>query len=552
MKEVTDTIKSAKKQISGLLWPPKSAKHVFNKLLSTIITKFTESHDTVTKLAIGITDDDQFIEFAKHIYKALNSTSFKEKVEDDMLSISYYTVENFTPLNIISIDESKNFILSQEDINGDLTLSIPIETPKLKEYIDVAMHKGRKLFSRDGFIEEEVIQIMKSIFKNSTARKESLALKYIGNVNFKLSKASLDYKLLLTPELYSIISSIEEFIEKAKDLFHTRFITYANHDSQHAVTVANIIVKDLLNLYEENLFFRLNIMERFLLLSAALLHDIGMGLPVTIIKKLNFEKWRDLFKVREVKDLKNINQNENRIMIREKIRKYHAYIGYSFTSQMLTRYVKNINLVKYADFQNYIAILVAAHSSSYDLRKIEEKIAYPYNEREYPIRLRLLAALLRLADSLDRTIERVDPIKADLLRLWEDEPKQVKHWAYKFLIKKVCLTQQNNKFMVKILHTAPNKEEEFGVKIFEGVNLLKDVLTVTETLKKSGNIGEKELDFKLNLEPVVIVSNIITKEEEHLSGNKLKELRNKQIHSEKELHETACKIFSRYLGRPIK
>jgi len=552
MERIYQVISQAKSSISSLLWPPKVTKKVFNQILKEIINKTTFS-DIISKLVIGIVDDDQFIDITRHIYDASSSKDFKEKVCDNKLVIFYYInpLEGFVPINVVSVDGIDNFILFQDDIYGDLTLSIPIKTQYLKEYIDVVSLGSQELFGNSGFIEEEIMRIINSIFIAKDSRKESIAIKYVGNINYRLSTIGNYYKAFLFSDFQSIIASIEKFLDEIKELFHVRFITYANHDPEHTKNVAKSLSQGLLDIHGENLFFRLNMIERYLLISSALLHDIGMALTDSVIKELDLERWNDIIKIDKDEIVRELEGGSSHIKKREKVRKYHAYIGGSFVSDLLSRYIRNENLLKYMDLQNRVSTLVAAHSLTFNLKKIDPVITCTHAEKEYTVRFRLLAALLRLADCFDITIKRVDPIKADLIELWKEEPSQVKHWAFKLLIGKVSLVPYDDGFAPCIQHAALDEDEEFGVKIFEGINLLEDVSAITNVLQEAGKIGDTELDIELNIKPIVIVENINKKHREILDGRNLKSLKETQKRSEERLLKISCDVLSRYLGHPL-
>ena len=143
--------------------------------------------------------------------------------------------------------------------------------------------------------------------------------KYVGNINYRLSTIGNYYKAFLFPDFQSIIVSIERFLDGIKELFHVRFITYANHDPEHTKNVAKSLSQGLLDIHGENLFFRLNMIERYLLISSALLHDIGMALTDSAIKELDLERWSDIIKIDKDEIIRELEGSGSHIKKREKV-----------------------------------------------------------------------------------------------------------------------------------------------------------------------------------------------------------------------------------------
>ena len=555
MKALAEAVSSAERDLTCLLWPPLGRRVIYDEVLGLLLNRFGEEHRLSLNLVLGLVDDDQLVHLAKSIWEMVKTEKqtsiLKGKVEDGKLSIFLAgeppPAQSFIPINVVSVDGGKVFLLFREDLSGDLSCILAVEEPKIREYVEVTAGEGRRLFDSRGFNEEEVMRLLSGLIRGENPRKETLTIKYVGNTDQQLGGGG-DYKSLLPRELASIISSVEDFLRRVEATFHTRFINYARHDTHHLFSVARRLHGGLLRLEGENLFFRLNAVERFLLLGSSLLHDIGMALPDEVIAELDLSPWRDTVEVggaRLIREMERRNLRDRR----ELVRKLHAFLGGSFVSDMLSAYVRNEHLEGMADVTGLLGALVASHSLKFNLESLEKSIPYTFRDKEYRVRMRMLASLLRVGDSTDISMARADPLMAHLINLWREEPIQVKHWAFKLLVKEVTLEQTEGGLVeARILHHSADREEAHGLAIFEGVNLLVDLASVAETLREAGLEGDAETDIKIDMEPAVRLENLRTRRVEILRADRLEELLKEQTESEEFLFETACQILSRYRG----
>jgi len=154
--------------------------------------------------------------------------------------------------------------------------------------------------------------------------------RYLGLIYMSFNKISLDdlLRITLSPRLYEMIKLVKEDVIKIADpRMHRNFPYYAHHDSNHALAVLeNAIIKILKGNVPnmvENRYLKLNMLERFLIAVAALVHDIGLALEVPSLDiGIAHREWIELFKT-EFKY--KLSQN---VLKSGKIESYDAIIWY--------------------------------------------------------------------------------------------------------------------------------------------------------------------------------------------------------------------------------
>ena len=184
--------------------------------------------------------------------------------------------------------------------------------------------------------------------------------------------------LNLTINDSKLASNAQIVYSKANDfLKYPIHIHYTDHSIEHSCRVIKII-SGLLT----DADLHLNDGEKYIIICAALLHDIGMQTPHYLGNKTELTG-SDLEKIRE----KHHEYSER--MIIESVAK--PTDKYNFGLDVTWQYVE------------WIALVAKAHRKI-DLMELKETIVVGDKD----IRIRLLGALIRLADCLDKDFRRVD------------------------------------------------------------------------------------------------------------------------------------------------
>ena len=177
-------------------------------------------------------------------------------------------------------------------------------------------------------------------------------------------------------EYYSVLSIV--YIQVEKLLMTPLHIHYTDHSIKHSIRIVGIISKII-----ENIDLQFNEEEKFILLSAVLLHDIGMQTP-------NYD------------DLGELPLSPEAL---EKIRKKH----HEYSERLIVDSIQCSENEKYylglnskEEFVDDIALVAKYH------RKMNIGILDNDVIGDKIIRLKLLCALIRLGDCLDLDYRRVD------------------------------------------------------------------------------------------------------------------------------------------------
>jgi len=173
--------------------------------------------------------------------------------------------------------------------------------------------------------------------------------------------------------------------EQAKDIWAKPVLRqYTDHTVEHSRRVISLIDELTARLRGNN---RLNDNEAYVLLSAALLHDVGMQCEIFYDKCFSDE----LFSPKELA-LAREDESVRETMLRE----HHHRIGAEWIRRELGTGCLG------TDYIEDVAEVVKAHTKQ-NVRALTD-----HEEEGLPMRLRLLAALLRMADELDLDRRRVN------------------------------------------------------------------------------------------------------------------------------------------------
>ena len=230
-----------------------------------------------------------------------------------------------------------------------------------------------------------------------------------------------------------------------------------------------------------------NDLERFVLFTSVLFHDVIMMYDVEIVR--NFVgKYRKILNSILENLFKGLDSIPTRWGGRERsstiIRKYHALLsGFFFSKNLAGEF--DID----ADCADMISRVIYAHSSKFDLKKLFPSRVI-VDGVEFEVRLDLLGAILRLADSMDISRTRLvemgkDPVDTFVERkiwLWED---QVLHWVFKLEVDSVGFS--DGYVVVKPRFPLMAIDDHlYGIIVFDVRMILKDLYTVEDILSRYG------------------------------------------------------------------
>jgi tetratricopeptide (TPR) repeat protein len=197
---------------------------------------------------------------------------------------------------------------------------------------------------------------------------------------------------------------------------------YTRHDVKHSET----IIKRIGELLEEHPG-KLKDQERFILIAAAYLHDIGMQYPTYSGLPL-----KESYTISELEEIRKNHHEASYTIIRESV-KNDAKIKLGLD-----------NCEYYADS----IAEIARHHRKLDLNKLEDT-----GVPEGPVRQKLLASLLKLGDALDLDNERVIVEK---LKQREIPADSKFHWWCQLMVRSTFT--ENGKIKVFLIN--PNYEQE--------------------------------------------------------------------------------------------
>ncbi|MCW3135971.1 MAG: HD domain-containing protein [Canidatus Methanoxibalbensis ujae] len=238
-------------------------------------------------------------------------------------------------------------------------------------------------------------------------------------------------------EFKTCLSSIEVAAKKNWDQPFLDY--YTKHDITHSHEVIKLLDKILKcgNCV-------LNEHERFILLAAAYLHDIGMQFPKYI-------------------GLPPKSKNDYTYEERERVREKHHEIS----AKVILDSPVSLGLGECKErYPDFIATVSKYHRKlPLDAEELEDT-----SMAGETIRLRLLSALLRLADALDLTYKRVN---LELLKQWDIPFESKMYWYVHYYVQSVDIDKNG---CIKVLLGLPKKYKEDNKIIGFFENKIKETI----------------------------------------------------------------------------
>lgn len=223
----------------------------------------------------------------------------------------------------------------------------------------------------------------------------------------------------LALNLKKISNRAEPFLAKINETF----AEYTIHDVRHSKTVVEImswfIPKSLIRL--------LNDYEIYFLLAAAYLHDIGMvNLPSLFENDKEFESFR------AKKEAKGYSREE---IVREYIRDHHHLRSEKF----ITKHFLELSIEDEVQGR-IIGRICRGHRDD-----LQDETLYKskemYTAKGIPVNVRLLSAILKIADELDLSFERAPRIIYEML--YPNDPLSRSHWERHLSVGGIGLDPEN-------------------------------------------------------------------------------------------------------------
>lgn len=303
-------------------------------------------------------------------------------------------------------------------------------------------------------------------------------IKLLGLSGKKISKFDLDGSL---SKVYNFASQIWE---------GPRLYDFVDHGIDHsyrllkkAIQISNIVIP-------EN--FALSPLEHFILGTGALIHDIGM----------QYNKYPE---------------PQRQQMKPKEIRSKHCELGYKMILDTLNN---NFYLERkgpqlaieeyYRPFIHHGALVGFAHSGKKYWDQLNQSHYGPSSKEWGQLRrLKLLAAILRLADELDCEAIRIPELN------WVTGPKislllteeNIAHWATCYYTRQIELTSPGNGSMrICLKWSAPNdKEDKEAIRVLlqelRERKINKELKLIEEYFKWEEKTGPGMFTFKIDTEP---------------------------------------------------
>ncbi len=240
----------------------------------------------------------------------------------------------------------------------------------------------------------------------------------------------VDIFQIMNSRLNTCLLSIEENL---KSFWNDRVLHqhYTDHGMNHSFRIKQILTKLL-----EEFPDALNEYEKFILLGAALLHDIGMQFPS--YSKIELKAQYSLEEL-------------------ERIRKNHHLASFQIIKDSISPKTNfSLGLETCKDFINEIAIVSRNH------RGIKLNTISKSSIAGMLIRRRLLSALLRLADELDSDFRRVN---MDVLNMYNLPPLSKFHWWSHHYVESIMIDKGH--IIVYFRFPVSFKQDQKWVSIFQ-------------------------------------------------------------------------------------
>nr|MDO8083129.1 hypothetical protein [Candidatus Freyarchaeota archaeon] len=230
----------------------------------------------------------------------------------------------------------------------------------------------------------------------------------------------------IEPALRERAKEIENFCSRKLDYLHglNCFRYYTDHGPAHSKAILELFGK-LLDSISLKKGGRLNEYEYFILYNSAWCHDLGL---------LSTEEDRDL------------KEKFSFTKFCEFIRKNHSRRSFNFINNKW----RDMGIQNETE-ANLIGIICKVHSAEEDINQLSEDLAIPIENNVKTVRTRFLAALLRLADTLDAKWDRLPPRENINEEISEISRQQImEYWKHE-VVRRINIDHEREEILVDIL-----------------------------------------------------------------------------------------------------
>ncbi len=279
----------------------------------------------------------------------------------------------------------------------------------------------------------------------------------------------MDIERKVSGKLRNCLNSIKD---ATAEIWRKPILThYTNHDLEHSKNIVDLLNK-ILETAPDDL---LNEHESFVLLASAYLHDIGMQCTLA---------------------LDDPNKTSFSLEDKERIRNYH----HKCSKQLIYDNINNsripLGLEQCKDYVPFIVDVVESHSSKVKIDEIEDT-----SFKHEDMKLKLLSALLKLADELDRDFSRVN---INELQLWNIPPDSKFHWWTHHYTQSIQIKNGT----IKLFFRFPKQycdDEIKDIFIKKTISSIKDQLDEVYSLLWDNNVKlNLDDDIKIDCSNVVL------------------------------------------------
>ena len=254
---------------------------------------------------------------------------------------------------------------------------------------------------------------------------------------------------------------VREYCMRLLDAFYATDDHYFRFFTNHASLHSQMILKRLKELLSETRMK--NDYEYYLFFTAAYAHDLGM-LP----QKINGE-----YEDYTGKDVVVLARKRHHVRSYEHIKANWRQMGLSGETQ-----------------SEHLGSVCKAHSSKEDINKVGESAGCIIDGEKCEIRLRFLAALIRLADGLDLEHRRIPPefITKGAKLSEKDIEEYIKHGS----VRKIAINHKDRMIYIELLF----EENELNKDVIDAMkkHVIEEFDSVKEVLRKNG-VDIKGVEF---------------------------------------------------------
>ena len=240
-------------------------------------------------------------------------------------------------------------------------------------------------------------------------------------------------------DVNSLITGIWSFVDSTWKQIKLEHFT--NHNLAHSLKIIDYF-------YQLEPLYKWSQYEKFIFVTAALIHDIGM----------QYNDWKS--------SKPNIKGFPAQPLSNDLVRKQHAELGFKLINSILRKNYEFLfpgEILFGQQGQNtslYHASYIAfSHSGNLILKKLIQESTWKSREiGGETFRPRLLAGTLRLCDEFDSDYQRI--LQPEKIYSWDLSPDSKRHWLACLFVENTSLKIENNVVKINIFWQVPDDADE--------------------------------------------------------------------------------------------